>query len=81
MEDGKLVFEGNDFKVLDNRDVFVDYTANHVKNANWVQVREFFTVDDMRERNELHPEPLYGNLEKLEKLKEFTNGVSMNDSG
>lgn len=65
MEDDKVVFEGNDFKVLDNRDVFVDYSSNHVKNANWVQVREFVTIEDLEERNDMAGELVYTNLDKL----------------
>lgn len=64
----KVVYEGNELKILDNRDVYVDYTANHVKNANWVQVREFLSLEDLEERNENSPEPIYKNLEELKKL-------------
>ena len=41
-------FETNEFKVLDNRDVFVDYQANHIKNANWVQYRDWETKTKRR---------------------------------
>lgn len=37
----------NEMKLLDPRDVFPDYTADHVKNAKWCQVREFSTLDEL----------------------------------
>lgn len=73
-EDGKLTFDGNEFKVLDNRDVFVDYTADHVKNANWVQVREWKTIEQLEEENENAPEPIYKNLEKVRQLLKDASG-------
>lgn len=40
----------NEMKVLDPRDVFVDYTADHIRNARWVQYREYTTLDDLEAR-------------------------------
>jgi hypothetical protein len=60
-------YDGVEFKVLDNRDVFVDYQANHVKNANWVQVREWRTLQDLKNTT-INGENLYENLDELEKL-------------
>jgi hypothetical protein len=58
-------FETNEFKVLDNRDVFVDYQANHIKNANWVQVREWTTFQELQAKND-GGEPIYKNLDVIE---------------
>lgn len=58
-------FETNEFKVLDNRDVFVDYQANHIKNANWVQIREWTTFQELQAKND-GGEPIYKNLDVLE---------------
>jgi len=60
-------YDGVEFKVLDNRDVFVDYQANSVKNANWVQVREWRTLQDLKNTT-IDGENLYENLDELEKL-------------
>jgi hypothetical protein len=60
-------YDGLEFKVLDNRDVFVDYQANHVKNANWVQVREWRTLQDLKNTT-IDGVNLYENLDELEKL-------------
>jgi len=58
-------FGTNEYKVLDNRDVFVDYQATHVKNANWVQVREWLTFQDLQAKSD-GGEPIYKNLDVLE---------------
>jgi len=60
-------YDGVEFKVLDNRDVFVDYQANSVKNANWVQVREWRTLQDLKNTT-IDGVNLYENLDELEKL-------------
>lgn len=60
-------YDGVEFKVLDNRDVFVDYQANHVKNANWVQVREWKTLQELKNTT-LNGENLFENLDTLEKM-------------
>lgn len=74
-QDGVKVCDGNEMKVLDNRDVIVDYTANHVKNANWVQVREWKSLIDLEQENEDSPEPIYKNLgEVKEAFAEGANG-------
>lgn len=54
----------NECKVLDNRDVFVDYQANHIKNANWVQVREWITFQDLKKKND--GKKVFQNLDVLE---------------
>lgn len=40
--------ECNEIKVLDPRDVFVDFTATHVRGAKWVQIREYSTVEKLK---------------------------------
>lgn len=63
-KDGKI-YEGPEIKVLDNRDVFVDYQANHIKNANWVQVREWITWQDLQAKKNPDGTPFYKNLDIL----------------
>lgn len=44
------VKECNEFKPCDVRDVFIDPAASHIRNAKWVQYREFSTVDQLKAR-------------------------------
>jgi len=41
----------NEIKIIDARDIFIDPAANHISNAKWVQVREFTTIEALKERN------------------------------
>jgi len=58
--------ETAEFKVLDNRDVFVDYQATSVKNANWVIVREWVTLNQLKSQV-INGESIYQNLDVLQK--------------
>lgn len=40
----------NEIKLIDPRDVFFDGAATHVRNARWVQIREFTTWDKLEAR-------------------------------
>lgn len=40
----------NEIKLIDPRDIFFDGSATHVRNARWVQVREWTTWDKLEER-------------------------------
>lgn len=50
-DDGKCVFNGNDFKPLDVRDVGLTHGTN-VRDAHWVQVSEYRTLEDLETENE-----------------------------
>lgn len=67
-KDGKILFEGNEMKVLDNRDVFVDFTAAHTRSAKWVQVREWKKIEDLEAENEAAGGELYKNLGAIRDL-------------
>jgi hypothetical protein len=40
----------NEIKIIDPRDISFDGAATHVKNARWVQIREFTTWEKLAER-------------------------------
>lgn len=40
----------NEVKLCDPRDVLIDWGANHVRNAKWLQYREFTTLKSLEER-------------------------------
>lgn len=64
VEGDKVLYEGNEFKVLDNRDVLLDYTASHVRDAKWVQVREFVSLEDLEKRGIYNLSELKAKIDK-----------------
>lgn len=42
--------ETNEIKICDPRDIFIDFGATHIRNAKWVQYREFTTIEALRDR-------------------------------
>ncbi len=49
--EGGVEFEGNEFQPLDIRDVGIDPNAKNVRNANWVQVRNYTKIEDLENAN------------------------------
>lgn len=63
----KVVFDGPEFKVVKNRDVAHDLAATSIEECNWFQVRQYFTIQDLRQVNDANREsPIYKNLKTLE---------------
>lgn len=65
-EDGeeKVIFNGNEFKYLDVRDVGL-INGQNVRDAKWVQVSEFITLEDLENENQMPGEPKYTGLSDL----------------
>lgn len=65
-EDGeeKVVFNGNEFRYLDVRDVGL-INGQNVRDAKWVQVSEFLTMDELENENQLPGNPKWKNLDEL----------------
>lgn len=42
--------DSNEIKLIDPRDIFFDGSATHIRNAKWVQVREWTTWDKIEDR-------------------------------
>lgn len=64
---GRCVFDGPDMQVLKNRDCAHDLTATAIENANWFQVRQYVTIQDLKNVNDANrSKPVYKNLDKLE---------------
>lgn len=57
-------FDGPEIKVIDPRDVFIDHSATHIRNAKWVQVREFTTIEQLETKYYGEESP-WKNLDKL----------------
>lgn len=65
-EKGKVVFDGPEMTVLNNRDIAHDLPATSIENCNWFQVRQYVTVQDLHQVNDAaRSGPVYRNLEKL----------------
>ncbi len=65
-KEGKIVFDGPDMKVLNNRDCLPDPAGTSVENCNWFQVREFVTLQELDRVNDTAREgPVYKNLNKI----------------
>lgn len=60
----QVFYDGPDFRVLNNRDVFANPSYEFVNK--WFQYREFLTINDMETVNDsARTEPQYKNLDKL----------------
>jgi hypothetical protein len=64
--DGKIIFDGPEMKVLNNRDCLPDPTATSIESCNWFQVRELVTFQDLKSINDQRSVPIYQNLDVLQ---------------
>jgi len=64
-EDGKVLFDGNEFYPLDIRDCGIDPTASHIRNARWFQLRDWVKVEDLEKVNDTPNGNKYHSLAKL----------------
>lgn len=63
-DDGKVLFNGNEFKKIDPRDIgFID--GDNIRNAKWAQVSEYLTIDELENENQLPGSSKYPGLEEL----------------
>src|SRR3990167_286298 len=63
---GKVLFDGPDMTVLNNRDCAHDLTATAIENCNWFQVRQYVTLQDLKNVNDQsRSKPIYKNIDKL----------------
>ena len=65
-DSGEPIFDGPDMQVLNNRDFAHDLTATSIESANWVQVRQYVTFDELERVNDANrKKPIWKNMEKL----------------
>lgn len=78
-KDGKVLFDGPEFKVLNNRDIAHDLSGTAIENCNWFHVRQYVTWQDLKNVNDqARSKPIYENLDKL---KSGINSESSSGSG
>jgi len=70
-DEEKVLFNGNEFDWLDVRDVGLTHGDN-VRNAKWVQVSEWLTMDELENENAVPGKPKYKNLNELRDAVENT---------
>lgn len=64
--DDRVVFDGPEFQVLNNRDIAHDLSATSIENCNWFLVRQYVTVQELQRVNDnARSKPIYKNLDKL----------------
>ncbi len=62
----KVVYDGPEMKVLNNRDCIPDPVAVDIASCNWFQVREYVTFQDLENVNDAaRSKPIYENLKIL----------------
>ena len=63
---GRVVFDGPEMKLINNRDFAHDLSATAIENANWVQVRQYVTFQELeRVNDQARGKPIYKNLKEL----------------
>jgi len=66
---GKVVSDGPDFQVINNRDFAADLAGTSIENCNWVQVRQYVTFHALeRVNDESRDNPVYKNLDVLHQV-------------
>lgn len=74
-EDDKVIKNGNELTVLDPNDVGIDPNCGNVRDARWLQMREYVTFEDLEDENDFPGEAKYNNLDSL---KESLTNASQN---
>lgn len=63
---GKVVFDGPELSLINNRDFAHDLAGNSIENCNWVQVRQYVTFHELERVNDVNrSNPTYKNLDVL----------------
>ena len=61
----KVLFDGPEMTVLNNRDCAHDQSATSIESANWFQVRDYVTWQSLKTVNDQREKPVYKNLNEL----------------
>lgn len=80
-ENGDIVYDGPEMKVLNNRDIAHDLAANAIEDCNWFQVRRYVTIQDLQNVNDQRSNPVYKNLDKLKATVDNTGDYSNGSGG
>lgn len=72
-EDGKVIKNGNELKVLDPNNCGIDPNCTNIRDARWFQMREYVTLEQLEEENDFPDEPKYTGLSELKDSISETN--------
>lgn len=66
-KDGKVLFDGNELLPKDIRNCGIDSNSRGIKDAQWFQVSDFLTVDELVSQNDAYGYEKYKNIAELRK--------------
>jgi len=69
-EDGKPIFNGNEFKTIDARDIGMG-DCDNIRNAKWAQVSEWLNMEELESENQVPGKPKYPGLPELKEQMSF----------
>mgnify|MGYP006909287319 CR=1 FL=1 len=69
-KDGKIIFDGNEMLPKDIRNCGIDPNCRGIKDAQWFQISDFLTIDELLNQNETYGYEKYKNIPELKKQLE-----------
>lgn len=66
-KEGEITFDGNEFIPKDVRNCGIDPNCRGIKDAQWFQISDFLTIDDLLSQNESFGYEKYKNVAELRK--------------
>lgn len=69
-KDGKVIFDGNECLPKDIRNCGIDPNSRGIKDAQWFQISDFLTIEELVNQNEALGYEKYKNIDELKKALE-----------
>lgn len=64
-DEGNVLFDGNEMYPLDLRDCGMDYSASHVRDAKWFQIRTWEFLEDLENQSDVSGETIFKGLAEI----------------
>jgi len=78
-KEGEVIFDGNEFIPKDVRNCGIDPNCRGIKDAQWFQISDFLTIDDLLSQNEAFGYEKYKNVAELRKQLEAGGNLPDNN--
>lgn len=78
-KDGKVLFDGNECIPKDIRNCGIDPNSRGIKDAQWFQISDFLTIDDLVSQNDAYGYEKYKNIAELKKQAEAGGSLPDNN--